>query len=429
MRILRFTRVMRMAVKNLSQYKLRASLTILGIIFGVCSVVAMLSVGEGASQEIQEKLQRLGSRNILIKSSKLPVEQLSGGQSQGNQLAVYGLTYDDANRLSRAVPHLESLTPLKSIRYDVRFAEQKLETEIVATQPGYPEVTNRKVLAGRFFVKEDMLASKPVCVIGPRIARQLFVAKDPIGASIRIGDSDLYRVIGVIGDSYSTAEITNKPLWFVGEGQEIFVPLTTYKDRRGDMFVKFSGGSGTFEKVELYQVILTIDKQDNVMWAYQTVRDTLRTEHKREDYEIIVPLQLIRQAQETRRLFNIVLGSIAAISLLVGGIGIMNIMLATVSERTREIGIRRALGARRGDIVMQFLAETILLSITGGIIGMGVGAAIPKAITALTEVKTILTPTSFIIAFGVSVTVGLVFGIYPAQRAAKMDPIEALRHE
>ncbi|HUT25042.1 MAG TPA: ABC transporter permease [Sumerlaeia bacterium] len=428
MKIVRIERVVRMAVKNLAQYKMRAGLTVLGIIFGVCSVVAMLSVGEGASREIQEQLQQQGSRNIWLASEKLPEEQLSGGQTNSSRIAIYGLTYDDANRFSRIVPNLESLTPSKKVRFDVRFQDRSKETEIVATTPWCAEIKNLRVLAGRFISPRDMEEGAPVCAIGARLARTLFAAYDPIGKNMKVGN-DVYRVVGVVADKFSTPEFENKPPWFVGDEEQVYIPLKTYVQRNGDMFVRFGGGASTMEKVELHEVILTLREQDHVMQAAEVVRNVLRGNHSREDYQIKVPLQLIRQMQATRRLFNIVLGSIAAISLIVGGIGIMNIMLATVSERTREIGIRRALGARRRDIVAQFLVETLVLSISGGLIGLLGGVIIPKTITFLTDVRTVLTPLSFIIAFGVSVAVGIVFGLYPARRAALMDPIEALRHE
>ena len=428
----RLLRVTRMAVKTLGLHKMRAGLTVLGIIFGVASVIAMLSVGEGLSQEIQEQLQRLGNRNILIKSVRPPQEQFSGGQTkpEANRApARYGITYEDAQRLSRYVPELSASTPMKSFNVDARFKETTLETGLVATVPWYPQVTNHVILAGRFLSSQDNEAGKPVCVVGARLARMLFAAHDPIGASIRIGSDDVYRVVGVMGDVYTTRQFTNKSLWFVGENQDVYVPFKTYTQKNGDYYMRRVGGTGTFENVDIYELILSIDDQSHVLAAAEVVRELMSRYHKRDDYEIVVPLQLIRQAQETRRLFNIVLGSIAAISLIVGGIGIMNIMLATVSERTREIGIRRALGARRQDIVMQFLIETLLLAILGGIVGMATGAAIPKGITLLTHVRTVLTSFSFVIAFSVSVAVGLIFGIYPARRAALMDPIEALRHE
>ncbi len=429
MKFLRFERVVRMSVKNLTQYKMRASLTVLGIVFGVCSVVAMLSVGEGASQEIQEQIRLRGSNNILIKSVKLPEEQLSGGQSTTqSRVANYGITYDDAERIARFVPDLKSLTPLKSVRQDIRYRENKVETRLVATRPWYPDVTNHRMLAGRFFTKKDAEMATPVCIIGARLARNLFPAIDPLGKIMRI-EEDIYRVIGVIGDVYSTREFENTPLWFVGSNPDVFIPLESWRKRNGDLFVKRSGGSSIYERVHLHELILNIENQENVMMAADRVRDILAQYHDRMDYEIEVPLQLIQDAKDSQRIFNIVLGVIAAISLLVGGIGIMNIMLATVSERTREIGIRRAMGAHRSDIVQQFLIETLVLSISGGVIGMILGAVIPMLVTAFTDLKTVLTPISFIVAFSVSVFVGLTFGIYPARRAARMDPIEALRHE
>ena len=284
------------------------------------------------------------------------------------------------------------------------------------------------MVRGRFLSSADAEFGSPVCVIGTRLARILFAGHDPIGQTLHI-DRDAYTVVGIIGDIAQSEISAGNELWLEGENQTVYIPLRTYLQKRGDLFAQWSDGGGTFEKIELHELILTIDDQENVTQAVDAVRRVLKKNHKKEDYSIVVPLELIRQARETRRLFNIVLGSIAAISLIVGGIGIMNIMLATVSERTREIGIRRALGARRQDIVLQFLMETLILSLSGGTIGLLFGALIPLMITAATEVQTVLTFPSFAIAFTVSVTVSVIFGIYPARRAALMDPIEALRHE
>ncbi|WP_372794449.1 ABC transporter permease [Pontiella sp.] len=420
-------RMIKLAVKNLGQYKLRAGLTMLGIIFGVCSVVAMLSVGEGANQEIQDKIQKMGSRNILIKSVKVPNEENNSG-GQRTMIASYGLTYDDAADLARFVPNLEASIPIKRLRYDVQFKARRLQTDVVATVPAFIRVQNYRMVRGRFLTSADEQFGAPVCVIGTRLARMLFAGFDPLGQTLTI-DRDAYTVVGIVGDIAQTELTPQNELWLEGENQSVYVPLRTYLQKRGDLFAQLAEGGSTFEKIELYELILSINTQDNVVRAVDAVRRVLKKNHRKEDYSIVVPLELIRQARETRKLFNIVLGSIAAISLIVGGIGIMNIMLATVSERTREIGIRRALGATRTDIVLQFLMETLILSISGGVIGLVFGALIPLMITAATDVKTVLTFPAFAVAFSVSVTVSVVFGIYPARRAARMDPIEALRHE
>jgi len=424
---MRLDRMVRLAVKNLSQYKLRAGLTMLGIIFGVCSVVAMLSVGEGANREIQEKIQRMGSRNILLESVKPPKDE-NTTESSDNFVAIFGLTYDDAQQCSQYVPNLESITQMKVLRFDVQFKARRLQTDVIATTPGLFSVQNYRLLRGRFLSTSDGEFGLPVCVIGSRLARILFAGYDPIDRTLSI-DGDAYTVIGIVGDIAQTEIPYHSQLWLEGENQSVYIPLRTYQQKRGDLFLERGEGGVTAEQIELHQIILCIDQQENVVRAVEAVRCMLKKNHDKEEYSIVVPLELIRQARETRRLFNIVLGSIAAISLIVGGIGIMNIMLATVSERTREIGIRRALGARRRDIVIQFLMETLILSISGGVIGLVFGAIIPMAITAFTNVKTVLTFPAFAVAFTVSVTVSVVFGIYPARRAAMMDPIDALRHE
>lgn len=420
-------RMIKLAVKNLSQYKLRAGLTMLGIIFGVCSVVAMLSVGEGANREIQEKIQRMGSRNILIESVKSPKDENANETSQ-NFVASYGLTYRDAEQCAQYVPNLESITQMKMLRFDAQFRARRLQTDVIATTPGFFAVQNYRLLRGRYLSSSDGEFGLPVCVIGSRLARILFAGYDPLDRTLII-DGDSYTVVGIVGDIAQTEVTVQRQLWLEGENQVIYIPLRTYQQKRGDLFIERGEGGVQAEQIELHRIILGIDKQEHVVRAVDALRRMLKRNHEEEDYSIVVPLELIRQARETRRLFNIVLGSIAAISLIVGGIGIMNIMLATVSERTREIGIRRALGARRRDIVLQFLMETLLLSLSGGVIGLFFGALIPLAITAATDVKTVLTFPAFAVAFTVSVTVSVIFGIYPARRAAMMDPIDALRHE
>jgi putative ABC transport system permease protein len=421
----------RLGVKSLALHKLRSILTMLGIIFGVCSVIAMLAIGEGASYSAQEEIKKLGSRNIIIRSLKPPEDargQQNGGGSRGSALD-YGLTYQDAARLQSTIPGVEQVLPMRIIRENVRFDQNTVAAQVIGTLPSYPHIAGVDVVRGRFLAYLDDLQQENVCVITAALANRLFAYQDPLQHSVKI-DEFYYRVVGIVQERNlpehrsQSGQMEGEPL-----DNNVYIPLATSRSRFGEVLIRRTAGSIETEKVELHQITLQMRDTTAVETADPQIKTLLTRFHDRNDYELIVPLQLLRQAERTKRIFNVVLGSIAAISLLVGGIGIMNIMLATVTERTREIGVRRALGARKSDITTQFLVETIVLSIGGGLIGVAVGVVIPILVSHLTEMKTIVTFWSVVLAFGISGAIGIVFGLYPASAAADLDPIEALRHE
>jgi putative ABC transport system permease protein len=425
-----FIITVRLGVKSLMLHKLRSSLTMLGIIFGVCSVIAMLAIGEGASYEAQEAIKKLGSNNILIRSVKPPeaAKQQGGGGPRGSQLK-YGITYDDSARLQATIPGVIRVLPMRIIRENVRFQRNEVSCQVIGTLPFYAEVTGAGVVRGRFLATMDEQHQENVCVITTGLARRLFPVDDPLQHSVRI-DAFYYRIIGVVQERSQpdqrsqSGKMEGQPL-----DNNVYIPLAASRTRFGEVLIRRSAGSFEAEEVQLHQVTVQMRDAQAVETADAQVKTLLNHFHEQNDYEIIVPLQLLRQAEQTKRIFNIVLGSIAAISLLVGGIGIMNIMLATVTERTREIGVRRALGAKRGDITLQFLVETVVLSVGGGLIGVFVGVLVPLVVSHLTTMRTIVTPWSVLLAFGISGAIGIVFGLYPAKAAAELDPIEALRHE
>jgi len=416
-------RTIKLGVKSLWLHGLRSFLTVLGIVFGVCSVIAMLAIGEGASQEAQEKIRALGSHNILVRSVKPPEEKSLS--SSVSRVVEYGLTYEDSERIHHTLTNIKLMVPTREIRDDVRFREKVLDCTVVGTLPSYPEVCNLELRTGRFLNLLDVNNNQNVCVLGARLVEELFVASDPLGQIIKVGQHP-YRVVGTMVSRRSSSGGESLTRDF---DLDMYIPLSTAKTRFGEMIMKRSSGSFDLEQIQLHSLTIEVDSLERVVSTSEVVEELLTRSHKKRDYEIIVPLELLRQAEETKRIFNIVLGSIAAISLLVGGIGIMNIMLATVTERTREIGIRRALGAKRRDIVTQFLSESIILSGFGGIIGLGLGIVIPFMVTLFAGMRTQITPWSLGMALSISVAVGVLFGFYPANRAAQMDPIEALRHE
>ena len=425
----RLRRVFRLGFKSLWLHRLRSLLTVLGIVFGVCSVIAMLAIGEGASFEAQEQIKNLGSQNIILRSIKPPEEQKISDRNSQSYVLQYGLTYADMRRIKATIPGVAVVVPGRLMREYVWNISRRVDCEILATVSWYPQMRNHRVARGRFFTELEMDEKANVCVIGSDMAEKLFPLEPAIGGFVRVG-SDYYHVIGVMerrGKTAKTEEIQDSSK--ASATDRMFIPLDTAKTRYGEVLMKQRSGSFEAERIALHELTVTVANPEEVVNVSQAIKDLMERNHQKKDYDIVVPLELLKRAERTKQIFNVVLGSIAAISLLVGGIGIMNIMLANVTERTREIGIRRALGAKRGDIVTQFLSEAVMLSGTGGLIGVVLGITIPYGVTYFANMKTIVTFWSPIIAFTISGLVGIIFGLYPALRAARMDPVEALRHE
>ncbi len=381
----------------------------------------MLAVGEGASKKALDEIRKLGSQNIIITSMK-PVEEEVA--TRRTFLSVYGLLNDDEARIRDIFSEVETTVPVKLIRKEARLGERTLELRVVGTTPKWFELVKRPIIGGRLLVARDEREKATSVVLTEYGARRLLATRETIGQSLRIG-RDYFEVVGIVKSESSEGGTLQTPDQHV----DAYLPISTVRERFGDTTSQSSAGSFTREKVELHQLIAQVRNQDDVERVAIGIEGMLRQFHKKKDYQMSVPLALLRQAESTQRVFNIVLGSIAGISLLVGGIGIMNIMLASVTERTREIGVRRAIGAKRKQIIGQFLIETVVLSTVGGIIGIGIGLAIPWLITYFAGMPTVVRLYSLVLSLGISMGVGIVFGIYPAMRAAKLDPIVALRHE
>ncbi|MEC8928866.1 MAG: ABC transporter permease [Verrucomicrobiota bacterium] len=419
-------RVVQLGIKSLLLHKMRSVLTMLGIIFGVCSVIAMLAIGEGASHEAQEAIRKLGSRNVILRSVKPPKGQ---GASDNKRIytANYGLKLADIDRLA-ILPGVAHTLAKRIYRMQVRAGREAVPCQVVATQPHHPRLSQMQMIEGQFFNAMDSKHRRNVCVLTDSLAAKLFPISNALDGQVKIGKV-VFTVIGILRE---TAAADSRPGAGAAEGEpldaNVYIPLTSGHARLGIKTRELFAGGYNRERVELHELTLQFTDVDQVEAAVPGIRSALDRFHDKPDYEVIVPLELLRQAERTKRIFNIVLGSIAGISLLVGGIGIMNIMLATVTERTREIGVRRALGARRRQIITQFLLETIVLAIGGGLVGVALGVGLPVVVERFAEMKTIVTLPAVLLAFGISALVGVIFGVYPARRAADLDPIEALRH-
>jgi putative ABC transport system permease protein len=420
----RLSHILKLALRNLMAQRLRSLLTVLGIVLGVASVIIMLAVGEAARFEAIEQIRQLGATNIIIRSTKPTGEEKKERQQQF--ILDYGLKMADYDRIFQTIPSITDVTATREFVKEVRYQDRKLDARIVAATPEQQEQATLRMAQGQFISEVHLAGKANVCILGHEVAETLFPYEDPMNKAIRIDGNHYYRIIGV-----TEPRGASKP--GMGElrdyDKEIYIPFDTDKVRNGSIIMTMKAGSFQAEKLELSQITVSVDRLENVKSTADVINCLLEQYHPQKDYAVTVPLDLLEKAERTQRIFSLVLGAIASISLVVGGIGIMNIMLATVTERTSEIGIRRALGAKRGDITSQFLAESIVLTSLGGLVGVALGVGGSLSVTHFFELPTIITGWSAIVAFGVSVMVGLVFGIYPAQRAAKMDPIEALRHE
>jgi putative ABC transport system permease protein len=422
MRQARIVRNILLGIENLLLHKLRSFLTMLGVVFGVGSVVAMLSVGEGASKEALAQIRKLGSDNIIISSVKSAEEEQAS--TQHSHMSIYGLTYEDHHRVAASFKDVRQTAPVKLLRKESRLGERSMELRVVGATPEWFHLVPRDVVAGRVLLQTDQDQRSPVVVLTEFGARKLLATEATIGQTLRIGGNE-FGVVGIVRSESGQAGNIQIP------DQEIdcYIPLEVARRYYGDIFAKRTSGSEERELVQLHQIIVQVDDPKHAEAVAAGIERMLGIFHQKKDYIVSVPLALLKQAEATKRTFNIVLGSIAGISLLVGGIGIMNIMLASVTERTREIGIRRAIGAKRKQIVLQFLIETVVLSTTGGLIGLGIGILIPALIRYFSGMPTVVTMNGILLPLFVSMAVGILFGIYPALHAAKVDPIVALRHE
>ncbi len=408
---------LRLGLENLRAHTLRSLLTMLGMIFGVAAVVAMLSIGAGAQQEVMAFIEQLGVRNLIVEAREAPDQQAL----QKVRKLSSGLSFRDFRMIEA---NLEGITASSARK---RFTPSKLLPRpqgdppmVYGVSPGYIAIANLKTVSGRFFDAGETAGAAPVAVLGEAAAASLFGVDDPIGRHVKVNEQ-WFQVIGVAGPQL-TVQTDVGGLPAQDRNNLIYVPLYSAIFRLED--------GQSRQKDEIDGIYLQVQSSDNIPAAAALLRGLLNVSHREAgDFTIVSPAELLAEQRRTQRIFELVMVAIASISLLVGGIGIMNIMLASVMERTREIGIRRAIGARRSDVVRQFLIETTIISLTGGLVGIIVGVGLSQAIGYLAGWSTIVTTSSIVLAFFVSVSIGLVFGLYPAMRAARLDPVTALHYE
>ena len=407
----------RMGLDNLRAHKLRSLLTMLGMIFGVAAVVAMLSIGAGAQQEVMAFIEQLGVRNLIVEAREAPDNQAL----QKIRKISAGLSFTDYRVIQANVEKISAASARK------RFTPSKLLPRpqsdppmVYGVSPAYVDIANLALVSGRFFTEGETEAAAPVAVLGEAAAASLFGADDAVGRYVKVNEQ-WFQVIGVAGPQLTVqSDVAGLPAQ--DRNNLMYVPLYAAIFRHED--------GQSQQKDEIDGIYLQMHPGADIPSAAALLRGLLNVSHRAAgDFTIVSPAELLAEQRRTQRVFEMVMVAIASISLLVGGIGIMNIMLASVMERTREIGVRRAIGAKRRDVIQQFLIETTIISLAGGVLGVIVGVALSRAIGYLAGWSTIVTTTSIVLAFFVSVTIGLVFGLYPAIRAASLDPVKALHYE
>jgi putative ABC transport system permease protein len=400
-------------LRGLLLRKVRSLLSTLGVVFGVAAVISMMSIGEGARREAIEQIKLMGTNNIRVKRLALLGER----REEAARRFPDGLTYEDAALIGGIVPFVRGVAPLRFVDAEVRSGRRDGSVQVIGTSPDYVDVANVRVVDGRFITELDLADVKNVCVIGAEVNQRLF-GGDGLGASIKIGET-WFNVVGIM-EAKVIRSGRATPIKIRNLNKDLYIPITTAMRR----FPSPVGSMG------IQEIAVRVADADKLYPAARLIKGLVKRRHRDvEDFEVVIPEELLAQAQRTQRIFNIVMGSIAGISLLVGGIGIMNIMLANVSERTREIGIRRAIGATKPDILGQFLIETVLVCLAGGVVGIVLGFGMAKSITLYAGWETGFSATSVLVAFATAASVGLIFGLFPARRAADLDPVQALRSE
>lgn len=423
-------RILALALRSLWLHKLRAFLSVLGIIIGTMAVIALMAFGEGSMHDALEDIKRQGATNIIVRSVKPPDDSATISRSF---IAAYGLTYEDYDRFE-TISAITRRVPMRIFPQDFRYLDRLYhQGRLVGTTDLYPEVNQLRMSAGRFLNADDDHQLLNVAVLGAGVAERLFPFEDPIDKTVQIR-SHFYKVIGVVQERMPTGGSGGSQA-AEDFNHDIYIPLQTCRARFGERIYIRTSGSRSGEMVELSQVTLTCHDIDKVRPTGDVVRDMLERSHLKKDWAVTVPLDRLEEAERAKARYTNLLVLIASISLVVGGIGIMNIMLATVTERTREIGIRRALGAKRKDITLQFLVEAVVQTTVGGLVGVlaGVGSVFLIPLVWMLLVKEYLPHKihveSIFLSLTVSISVGVLFGWYPSRRASRLDPIEALRHE
>ena len=431
-------RTVRLGLKSLLVQKMRAGLAALGIFIGTSTVIWLVAMGEGVSHRAQQQIKELGANNIIVRTRKPNTDDASAGN---NRMKIYGLKRKDYERIEKIIPGIRRIVPMREVRFQLRLDNRTADSILVGCTQDYLELNRLEIARGRWLSGRDN--GEKVVVLADETARRLFPFENPIGRSIWVG-SEFYVVIGQTRSREASAAIGGS-LDSRDYNLDAYIPLPTLEKRVGDFVARRVGDDFQGEKVELSQITVEVRKTENVDATAGIITALLQKYHEQEDYSVVIPKELLRQADRTRAMFNVLLVVIAGISLLVGGIGIMNIMLATVTERTREIGVRRALGPKRRHIISQFLIETVVLTSSGGLLGVMFGLLCGPIFRMLRRTVTLLSPDalpeivhtlepriapwSIGLSLFISLGVGLLFGVYPARQAAHMDPIDALRHE